>query len=120
MRFLRTVLPMTTHPEPDKLRGLLDGTLPPDEQARLSSHLEACETCQRAIESLVAGKESWSGAAQQLGQAAAGREAALERVMERAKDSPAAPETLREPARDEQPVRDSLQPTDQPGYIGRL
>jgi len=58
----------TACPDSAELKGLLDGTLPEKEQAELNNHLETCPYCQQRLESLVAGKESWSGTAEQLRQ----------------------------------------------------
>jgi WD40 repeat protein/serine/threonine protein kinase len=46
-------------PDQDRLRGLLDETLTSQGQAELEAHLESCESCQRRLESLVAGGNSW-------------------------------------------------------------
>jgi serine/threonine protein kinase len=62
----------TTCPEPTRLRGLLDGALSDEDQAALTGHLETCPRCQEALESLVAGRESWEGAAARLRDADAG------------------------------------------------
>lgn len=56
-------------PTPDQLRALLDGSLSDAEQTSLNRHLDACELCQRTIESLVAGKESWDSVARRLANA---------------------------------------------------
>jgi uncharacterized protein (TIGR03067 family) len=54
---------LATCPNPTLLKQLLDGTLPEDGQSELTLHLETCDSCQRSLESLVAGKESWDGVA---------------------------------------------------------
>lgn len=54
-------------PEPPLLRQLLDESLPMEQQAELNQHLETCAHCQKTLDGLVAGKESWSELAQQLG-----------------------------------------------------
>ncbi len=42
-------------PGPADLQGLLDGTLAPDAEARLSDHLGECARCQQQLEALAAG-----------------------------------------------------------------
>jgi uncharacterized protein (TIGR03067 family) len=54
---------LATCPNPTQLKQLLDGTLSGDEQPELTRHLETCDSCQKSLESLVAGKESWDGVA---------------------------------------------------------
>jgi WD40 repeat protein len=46
---------LSTCPGPDRLRRLLDGSLPEPEQADLTGHLDGCADCQRALERLAAG-----------------------------------------------------------------
>jgi serine/threonine-protein kinase len=102
------------------LRELLDGSLPEIEQAELNAHLESCESCQQTLESLVAGKESWFGAARNLAQSGAARDAALKHVIGRAKHSSDEVETTGESASSGPPNLDFLKPSDQPGMLGRL
>ena len=46
--------------EPARLRRLLEGSLPEEEQVELSRHLEGCAGCQLALERLVASQQSWA------------------------------------------------------------
>jgi uncharacterized protein (TIGR03067 family) len=72
---------MTTSPDcPDSgvLRKLLDGNDVLEEgthwtHARVEQHVNHCEICQRSIERLVAGQESWEGTAKQLAELEARR-----------------------------------------------
>src|SRR5262245_50232688 len=107
-------------PDRTKLKDLLEGVLPQAEQSAVNDHLEACESCQQRLESLVAGKESWAGAAQQLAGAGAAPDPALSDVIARGKNAADPAETSGESAATEPPSMTFLQPTDQPGYIGRL
>src|SRR5437879_12112038 len=72
-----------------RLQAMLDGSLPPEQQAELSRHLDACTACQRALESLAGPRPP---AVATLGRAAAGYGPALQRVLERleAAEPPAA------------------------------
>ena len=45
----------TDCPPVAKLRRLIDGTIPGDEQSSITNHLDCCESCQNAIEHLAAG-----------------------------------------------------------------
>ena len=49
----------TACPEPNRLKGLLDGVLSDDEESQLNLHLEICEDCGRRLDGLVSGAESW-------------------------------------------------------------
>jgi eukaryotic-like serine/threonine-protein kinase len=110
----------TSCPDSAELKELLDGTLPEKEQAELNSHLETCPFCQHSLEGLVAGKESWSGAAQQLSQNEQRPEAGLERVMEEIKNEGQSRQTEADsPPGDEIPL-DFLSPPENPEHLGRL
>lgn len=51
-------------PSLERLLALLNGT---HEDSELQQHIDSCEACQKTLEGLVAGKESWDGIARQLG-----------------------------------------------------
>jgi serine/threonine protein kinase len=106
----------------ESLKGLLDGTLPSNDQATLNTHLESCEVCQRTLEGLVAGRESWSGVADQLAGANATSKhgEALAAVMENAKRGAADANTAPGRVQDSPVSLDFLKPSSQPGYLGRL
>lgn len=111
--------PRTPCPDSARLRNLLDGKLPPAEQAELQDHLEACETCLRRLEGLVAGQDSWDDAARQLGRPQPAPDPALRQAVgELAGAEPTADESKR-PEGDEL-LLDFLSPSDKPGHIGRL
>jgi WD40 repeat protein/serine/threonine protein kinase len=77
---------MTQHdacPKTEYLRQLLDESLSKEDEATLAAHLEGCEACQRTLEGLAAGGQSWEatlrlkdGAGEQT------LEPALERAVE--------------------------------------
>ncbi len=109
---------MNTCPEPSRLRDLLDGNLPEGEQQELNLHLETCETCQGTLEGLVAGEESWSGAARQLNETQATPEPALEEAMAGLKGDRT--ETHFGDGAADGISLDFLTPTDQPNRLGML
>ena len=45
----------TKCPDPAKLKHLIDSSLPDDEQSEVVAHLDACESCQKAIEYIASG-----------------------------------------------------------------
>ncbi|MEL6106391.1 MAG: protein kinase [Planctomycetota bacterium] len=47
---------ISTCPESEKLVGLIRGDLPQEELERMTAHLESCETCQIAIQSIATGE----------------------------------------------------------------
>jgi WD40 repeat protein len=109
---------VSTCPDTTQLKDLLDGNLPDQQQLELNSHLENCPACQQNLESLAAGKETWSGAAEKLSDSAETPEAGLRRVIEASKkDAQSATEA-------EAPVADVpldfLDPPQDPGHLGRL
>jgi WD40 repeat protein/multidrug efflux pump subunit AcrA (membrane-fusion protein)/protein involved in polysaccharide export with SLBB domain/anti-sigma factor RsiW len=112
--------PTTSCPDPAKLKALLDGTLPGSEEAQLQSHVDTCPSCQHSLESLVAGKESWSGAAEQLGRNEQEPEANLERVIEQVKNEGRDRQEEAEAPPGEDISLDFLDPPENSSHLGRL
>ena len=109
---------------PDQLKTLLDGSLTEPEQTAMQGHVDGCLACQAALERLVAGSESWDAAVGHL------------RDETPQPDGPVLAEALQQMKKDEfveaawqgaaaaansstKPL-DFLEPSDQPGSIGRL
>ncbi len=109
---------------PDQLKTLLDGSLTAPEQTAMQGHVDGCLACQAALERLVAGSESWDAAVGHL------------RDETPQPDGPVLAEALQQMKKDEfveaawqgaaaaansstKPL-DFLEPSDQPGSIGRL
>lgn len=107
-------------PTPDQLRALLDGSLSDVEQTSLNRHLESCESCQRTLESLVAGKESWDGVARRLANADGPATPALADAMASAKQSADTISSGGGAPTDADLPLNFLQPSDQPDSLGRL
>ncbi len=106
----------TPCPKPDELRLLLEESLPEPRQTELQQHLDNCEICQQALAAMVAGGESWEAAVAHLkGEGESPPEPGLEEVVRRIK----ADEPHGEHHAKAKPL-DFLQPSDQPGSIGRL
>jgi eukaryotic-like serine/threonine-protein kinase len=57
----------TTCPGPDRLQGLLDGSLSAGEQSTLTDHVGSCPNCQGRLDALAAGDLAWSPAALRQG-----------------------------------------------------
>ena len=109
---------------PDQLKTLLDGSLTEPEQTAMQGHVDGCLACQAALERLVAGSESWDAAVGHL------------RDETPQPDGPVLAEALQQMKKDEfveaawqgaaaaansstKPL-DFLEPSNQPGSIGRL
>lgn len=105
----------TMCPDPKRLQGLLQGNLPPAEQAALTEHVGECTACQQALDRLAAGPSAdvlgrarrdtpapdsayWSALAQ------------LDKDMTQPGGAPLPPDL---------PL-DFLPPSDNPAYLGRL
>jgi len=99
-------------PPRDRWAALLHDELPADEQADLDAHLEGCPDCQRILEDCAAHRDVWAGARKLREQSP--HDFALRTVMERLKTDPDA-----EPAV-EVKMPDILDPSDQPGSLGRI
>ena len=105
-------------PDPDRLRALADDTLPAEDLAALSEHLDGCARCRLALDRLMADHPSWSALS---GPAPPGTDVlgpAFLRAVERLQ-AESVVEGL--PERDvEPPALDFLSPADTPGHLGRL
>ncbi len=106
-------------PTPNELRALLDGTMPEGIATALQRHVDQCRTCQKALETLTVGGESWVGVVHELKQpAGSGSEHHLQEAMSRMKSDDSGPGERASP---DAPTRlDFLSPSDQPGSLGKL
>src|SRR5207245_1360154 len=107
-------------PDSAELKELLDGTLPEKEQMELNNHLETCPNCQQRLETLVAGKESWSGTAEQLSQQEQGSDPGLERIMDQMRNERPGRQTETDWPSGDEFTLDFLSPPEDPAHLGRL
>ena len=105
-----------TCPDKTELESMLTGTLPPDDQTRVSLHLEDCATCQTMFEELADGSP-WLP--DRRGSSASEPESALLRLMERLAGEGPDGAANAEPA-DGEPYLPFLTPSDNPDYLGQL
>ena len=106
-----TMTAPTQCPDRAEIEGLVAGRLPPDRVAALERHLDDCATCRRHLD-----EASGLGAILPAGPGPAQRQPpsdALRRVMDGLQPPP------HSPARSVDPLP-FLQPTDRPGFLGRL
>jgi hypothetical protein len=104
-------------PSAAQLRGLVDGSLSDSEADSLQLHLERCETCQGALQEIVADGDFWKSAAENLsdGEAAG---PGLERVVEELQHQ--SPEDAEEMGEAIELKLSFIDPPTEPGTIGRL
>lgn len=69
-------------PSPDRLQGLLAGTLPTGEQEELIAHLDDCAACQQTLDQLAGADPALLGAVNALQQTALQAEPPLRRVLD--------------------------------------
>ena len=109
-----------TCPSSEQLKALLDGSLTEPEQTLLQGHVDGCVTCQKALESLVAGTESWDAAVGHLrGELAPPDAAILSEAIRNLKADEFIEASSRGGSAAMKPL-DFLEPSDRPGSIGRL
>lgn len=112
----------TSCPEPNRLRGLLDGVLSDHEESQLNLHLEACEECGRRLDGLVGGAEAWPAILRNLQAEPPTREPALEHVVKELKGRSGVHETQEHESRqaNDEDNLNFLSPSGEPGQLGRL
>ncbi len=111
---------ITSCPQPERLKEWLDGTLPEADQSALSAHVDGCETCQKALEGLAAGRESWQGAARHLQSAPDEPTPGLRQAIEELRDMPQPAEThIGDSTGAELPL-DFLSPPDNSEHLGKI
>ena len=104
-------------PDADRIRGLVDGSLSDAEADDLQLHIESCQTCQAAIQDLVADGSFWKSVGEHLGtEQSSGPE--LERVMEELRQQ--SPEEAEQIGEAIELKLSFIEPPVEPGTIGRL
>src|SRR5438128_2630148 len=106
-------MPPTSCPDLDCWRDLLDGESSVGDREWLVRHLNACSSCQQAVEGLTSGTDIWVGAARALEERAP--DPTLRRVIDE----------LKQEGEGERPAvaplpADFLTPPEAPGQLGRL
>src|SRR4051794_9397368 len=106
-------------PDAGRWQAFLTESLPADEHAELSAHLESCLHCQERLDQLNDGSAAWLTAA--ATPEPLSREDALRRAMGKLKDLSPWQETDvgPEPDATETPLH-FLKPSDRPGSLGRI
>lgn len=105
-------------PDPDRLRGLLDGRLTEEEQADLTRHVGDCADCRRRMEELAGGIDCLPPESQD--QRPRSGEAALRGLVEAVKTQRPMAETAAEQPTAGDVQLDFLEPPEEPGHLGRL
>src|SRR5438067_1530183 len=103
-------------PELERWQELFDDVLPPEQEARLERHLEACAVCQNRLQRVQAGSEVLRGAAQQFGDpTTAPPDPTLAHLLQRLHE-------VRSPVRAANEPADLyfLRPSEQPDILGTL
>ncbi len=106
-------------PDRERLRELLDGALPDEEQTTLTRHLDDCTACQQELEGLAAAG-SWVGPGPWLRPAAPDTEAALSQAMAELRGEAGALTLGEGPEDTEDEGLGFLRPPSQPGALGRF
>lgn len=106
-------------PTSDQLKSLIDGALPESQQSTIQKHVDDCVRCQKALELLVAGSQSWDAVMDRLrDQPSPAEQTVLADAIRRMKadefaEARAANSIAFNPA-------DYLEPSAHPGSIGKL
>ena len=111
-------------PTSEQLKTLLDGSLTEPDQTALQTHVDGCPSCQQALERLVAGTESWDAAVGHLRDETTQPDGAVlaEALQQMKRDEfvEAAWQGAASAANSSTGPLDFLEPSDQPGSIGKL
>ncbi len=109
-------------PPPDRLRQVLDDSLPPEELTRLLAHLNTCADCQRALDLLAGATEELLGAARGVGRRPRPEEDSLRALLQHLKQDSRATALYFSPADSPVPPTEVLGPLDDyqiTGLIGQ-
>jgi WD40 repeat protein len=102
-------------PDQALLREHLDGSLPSGAEAEMVAHLDGCERCRQALESLASGGQAWLAVARGLGEEPPIRPASWERIvapLDHGSGAATEPELA--------PLLTTLGLADEAGRLGRL
>jgi WD40 repeat protein/tRNA A-37 threonylcarbamoyl transferase component Bud32 len=107
-------------PERARWEELLEGGLPKCVQAELGRHVEHCARCQRVLDELSSAAALDPDLARRLGQGRAAAESALRQALEALKGEIGTDETQADSSESGALSLDFLDPSDEPGQLGRL
>jgi serine/threonine protein kinase len=110
-------------PDLNRLKDMLAGTLPEQEQSTLTGHLDTCPACRQTLEDLATEGESWSVMVRNLKSAPATVEPALDEAIKEIKASATevgVTASVVPPTDSAEFGLEFLSPADQPGQLGRL
>jgi eukaryotic-like serine/threonine-protein kinase len=102
-------------PDPQRLRSLVDGALPPEEQATLTHHLDECEACRQRLDELAGETDPWVAAARELGEEPPVPGTVLREGLAALDDEPGS-----QPGAEGDAALDFLAPPENPEHVGRL
>jgi serine/threonine protein kinase len=110
---------LSTCADADRLRQLIDGTLPETEQQALIAHLDKCPMCQEGLQEAAASRSTAGLSTTDLSCLAFVREAPLERVLEVFKGD-SRPTLVQSPASPTVWIQSFLRPVPSLDLLGRL
>jgi hypothetical protein len=112
-------------PDPNRLEGLLHGSLSDEQQRELTQHLDTCDRCQQRLEALAGGNSSWSHGIRRAGEQPPASDSAFWTALRALEKEVHAADTQAEqaesdPTTSEELRLDFLSPSEKPGHLGRL
>ena len=105
-------------PEAARLRALLEGDLPANQQVELTCHLDTCSNCQKTLESLAGGSTNWPGTASEIIDEQPDADAALQQLMHNLKQKASEAATQVGSSTGQGSGIEFLGPPQKPGHLG--
>src|SRR5437773_519645 len=117
--------PAVRCPHPSRLQELLESERPPEEQSDLICHLDSCDSCQHALEEMAAAGSTSAEALRHLDHDKPPADSAFWRAVQDLEHGAEVTGSYRESAVEihhveEDLALDFLQPSEKPGYRGRI
>jgi eukaryotic-like serine/threonine-protein kinase len=106
-------------PKPEELKQLLDGSLPGEQQAECTNHLDTCTCCQTKLEEIAAAGSNISQVVEQLKEVEPMATSAYWPALN-ALNVENGPTIVKTPVRTRVRTLDFLAPASDPAYLGRL
>ena len=108
-------------PDSTRLQRLLDGSLPEEQQAELTSHLDSCEGCQQSLDELAAGSRSLTHVIRHVDRERPAADSAYWRALRALeRDVQYVGDTHAETGLTEEVTLDFLERSEDPTHLGRL